>query len=160
MTISVRPASVDDAPRIAHIHVASWRDTYAGVLSAERLAQLSTESRAANWRRTLAGGADVWVATAGDTIVGFASTGPGRGENPPRDLELYAIYQLPDAHGSGTGQALIEASLGDSPAFLWVADPNPRAQAFYRRNGFEPDGETVVLADLDNLTEIRMLRGT
>jgi hypothetical protein len=27
---------------------------------------------------------------------------------------------------------------------LWVADENPRAFAFYRRNGFAPDGATAV----------------
>jgi len=44
------------------------------------------------------------------------------------------------AHGSGAGQALLHAAVGDSPAYLWAADDNPRAEAFYRRNGFDPDG--------------------
>jgi predicted GNAT family N-acyltransferase len=39
---------------------------------------------------------------------------------------------------------------------LWSADPNPRAQAFYRKHGFAPDG--TVQAD-DGLREIRMTRG-
>ena len=44
------------------------------------------------------------------------------------------------AHGSGAGQALFDAAVGDSPAYLWAADDNPRAAAFYRRNGFARDG--------------------
>ncbi|WP_323740571.1 GNAT family N-acetyltransferase [Mumia zhuanghuii] len=38
---------------------------------------------------------------------------------------------------------------------LWVTDPNPRAQAFYRKHGFVPDGATQVQ---DGVREIRMVR--
>ncbi|MCS6582511.1 GNAT family N-acetyltransferase [Curtobacterium citreum] len=37
-------------------------------------------------------------------------------------------------------QALLDTVLADRPASLWVAADNPRAHAFYRRNGFTPDG--------------------
>ena len=39
-------------------------------------------------------------------------------------------------------------------AVLWVADPNPRAQAFYRKHGFVPDGTAQVE---DGVREIRMI---
>jgi predicted GNAT family N-acyltransferase len=39
---------------------------------------------------------------------------------------------------------------------LWVADPNPRAQAFYRKHGFVADGSAQVE---DGVREIRMVRG-
>jgi predicted GNAT family N-acyltransferase len=39
---------------------------------------------------------------------------------------------------------------------LWVADPNPRAQAFYRKHGFVADGAAQVE---DGVREIRMVRG-
>jgi predicted GNAT family N-acyltransferase len=38
---------------------------------------------------------------------------------------------------------------------LWVADPNPRAQAFYRKQGFVADGTVQVE---DGVREIRMIR--
>jgi predicted GNAT family N-acyltransferase len=37
-----------------------------------------------------------------------------------------------------------------------VADPNPRAQAFYRRSGFVADGAAQVQ---DGVREVRMVRG-
>ena len=40
-------------------------------------------------------------------------------------------------------------------AVLWVADPNPRAQAFYRKHGFVPDGTAQVE---EGVREIRMIR--
>jgi predicted GNAT family N-acyltransferase len=39
---------------------------------------------------------------------------------------------------------------------LWVADPNPRAQAFYRKHGFVADGAAQVEG---GVREIRMVRG-
>jgi predicted GNAT family N-acyltransferase len=38
---------------------------------------------------------------------------------------------------------------------LWVADPNPRAQAFYRKQGFAADGAERVD---EGVREIRMIR--
>ncbi|WP_326962174.1 MULTISPECIES: hypothetical protein [unclassified Arthrobacter] len=40
-------------------------------------------------------------------------------------------------------------------AGLWVADLNPRAQAFYRKNGFVADGSVKLE---DNVRELRMVR--
>jgi predicted GNAT family N-acyltransferase len=60
------------------------------------------------------------------------------------------------AHGSGLGAGLLAAVLPqDEEAMLWVADPNPRAQAFYRRHGFLPDGTEKVD---DGVREIRLIR--
>jgi hypothetical protein len=52
---------------------------------------------------------------------------------------------------------LLEAVIDSAePAALWVADPNPRAQAFYRKHGFIADGTAQVE---DGVREIRMVRG-
>lgn len=96
---------------------------------AARIAKIHVEG----WRHTYSHVLD-------GTVVGFAAAGPGRGDDAPADLELYAIYQQLSAHSSGTGRALLDVANGAKPAFLWVAEANPRAQAFYRRNGFNPDG--------------------
>lgn len=138
--LTVRPADVRDADAIAAVHVQAWREAYAHLLPAEFLAALDVDARAARWRGIIAEpGVDVLVATVGDAIVGWASAGPGRGE-APRDRELEGIYVLAAQHGAGVGQALLDAAIGTAPAFLWVADGNARAEAFYRRNGFERDG--------------------
>lgn len=138
--LTVRPADVRDADAIAAVHVQAWREAYAHLLPAEFLAALDVDARAARWRGIIAvPGVDVLVATVGDAIVDWASAGPSRGE-APRDRELEGIYVLAAQHGAGVGQALLDAVIGTVPAFLWVADGNPRAEAFYRRNGFERDG--------------------
>ncbi|WP_233197584.1 N-acetyltransferase [Cryobacterium sp. Y57] len=69
---------------------------------------------------------------------------------------MYVLYAYAGFHGSGVGAALLNAVIDNaSPAALWVADPNPRAQAFYRKHGFFADG--AVKTD-DSVRELRMVR--
>jgi GNAT superfamily N-acetyltransferase len=60
-------------------------------------------------------------------------------------------------HGTGAGRALLEAVADpQEPVALWVADPNPRAQAFYRKHGFVADGAAQAEG---GVREIRMVCG-
>ena len=93
------------------------------------------------WEATLReAGTSTIVAEGPEGIVGFASTTPSTESDAVRPEELAMLYVLESAHGSGAGQALLHAALGDRSASLWVAADNPRVHAFYRRNGFRPDG--------------------
>ena len=131
------------------------------------LAALDPTADVEQWRETVtavtaepARGAFV-VVEVDATVRGFAIAGaprPMEGETLPRDLQLFLIYQDAALHGTGSGQALLDAVLGDRPAFLWTAEDNPRARAFYARNGFLPDGERTVSPEWENLAEIRMVR--
>jgi len=70
---------------------------------------------------------------------------------------LYVLYVYAADHGTGAGLPLLESVLDPAePAALWVADPNPRAQAFYRKHGFAADGTA---RSEDGVREIRMVRG-
>lgn len=161
MTLSVRPAVVDDADALGRVHVQAWRETYAHLLSPGLLESVSAERRAERWRSILSNSPDhaQVVAEIGGEIVGFAASGPARDVISPRELQLYSIYLLAAHQGSGAGQELLDAVLGDEPAYLWVAEDNPRAQAFYRRNRFTLDGERMVdLLEGEPLTQVRMVR--
>jgi GNAT superfamily N-acetyltransferase len=143
-TVTVRRATVDDARGIAEVHVTAWREAYAGRMPADFLASLDVDRRAAGWSRILERGeTDAFVAERDGTIVGWATAGRGRDDDAPRDRELEGIYLLASAYGSGAGQQLLDAAVGDAPAYLWVMDGNGRAEAFYRRNGFTRDGATM-----------------
>jgi GNAT superfamily N-acetyltransferase len=162
-SVSIRKATTADALGIARVHVRSWRESYGHVFSAFLLDGLNVQARAERWRRIIASGLTVWVAEAqtprGERIVGWASAGPARDPNGPAPHELQGIYVLRDHYGTGAGQQLLDAALGDSPAYLWVLADNPRAQAFYRRNGFVPDGTTKVdTFGGEPASEVRMVR--
>lgn len=132
------------------------------VLSAAFLEALDVKARQAMWRRALGSpdrvrlGRAVHVATVDGVVVGFSATRPS--DDGPRPLQLVVLYLLAAHHGSGLGQRLLDAAVGSEPAFLWVAEANPRAQAFYSRNGFVLDGARAVEPDWENLAEVRMIR--
>jgi L-amino acid N-acyltransferase YncA len=140
-TPTVRPALASDAAGIAAVHVQAWREAYAHLMPADFLASLDVERRTNGWTEIIADDVtDVFVALDGTEVVGWASAGPGR-DTAGADLrELEGIYLVGAAYGSGAGQQLLQAAVGAEPAYLWVADGNPRAEAFYRRNGFSRDG--------------------
>ena len=72
-------------------------------------------------------------------------------------LELYAIYVRQAWQGTGVGQALLDASVGNLACSVWVLENNPRAHAFYARNGFVADGKRWFDEHLDSW-EVRLVR--
>jgi GNAT superfamily N-acetyltransferase len=125
------------------VHVRTWQAAYEHVFGAERLAGLDPEARTARWREWLEEGQEAFVAVADDRVVAFAWVGPSR--DPTADAELYAIYALPEAWGTGAGPALMRASVeamraaGYGEAILWVLEANARARRFYEREGWTLD---------------------
>lgn len=160
MTFEIRRATVEDAAGIAHVHVQAWRETYTRLVEPGELDELSEERRAERWAQIIApGDVIVWVAESGTEIIGFASAGMVGHDERPRPLELQSIYLLADQHGSGVGQALLNAAVSDEPAFLFVAADNPRAVRFYERNGFVADGVTESYPLVCTpITSMRMVR--
>lgn len=144
MTISVRPATVDDAPGAAQVHVESWRTTYAGLIPDEVIARHgSYERRVAQWTRTLSNPDPMQamvVADDGGQIVGFAWGGPQRNHDLPYTGELYAIYLLESYQRQGLGTQLTAAvvdhliTAGYDSMLVWVLAANP-ARRFYERLG-------------------------
>ncbi|UVJ40541.1 GNAT family N-acetyltransferase [Arthrobacter sp. CJ23] len=159
--VCVRYARVEDAAEMARVNVLSWRETYRGVMADHVLddpelpatrerfwtAMLSDERYRAN---------SVAVAERDGGMIGIAMAGPTQSPELEWGTHLYVLYVVAAEHGTGAGAALLDTVVGphDSAA-LWVADPNPRAQAFYRKHGFVADG--TVNVD-DGVREIRMVR--
>ena len=158
----VRPARVADAPQMARVNVQGWQETYRGLVPDALLDDPGF--RAARERFWTAALTDeryeanrVAVAERHGGLVGIAMSGPPLDADAAWTRQLYVLYVLAADHGTGTGRELLDAVVppGDT-ASLWVADPNPRAQAFYRKHGFAADG-TARLDD--GVREIRMVRG-
>jgi GNAT superfamily N-acetyltransferase len=141
MDTVVRRAELPDAPAIALVHLATHREAYAEAIGLDLIEQYSLEIREGIWTNSLERGTSkIWVAEREGRIVGFSSSGPPRDDPPVRPLELWTLYLLQSEHGTGAGQALLDAAVADKPASLWVLAQNPRARRFYERNGFVLDG--------------------
>ncbi len=137
-----------DAAPLARLHLDVWDDAYRGLLPDALLDARRTDApaRVGRWRERL--GPDqpptvVAETTGGVTrLLGFASAGPSRDDPAPAPRELWALYVRAAWWGAGVGHALATEVLGDADASLWVLEGNERALAFYRRQGFVPDGAT------------------
>lgn len=158
MSTTLRPATPADAPRLAQIHVTSWRETYLGLIPDDLLdrmtnpAMLELERRQAQWATTVQDTRQiVTVAELNGEPVAFCSAGslrPHPAIQPPYDAELYTLYALRAAHGHGLGRALLTHTLsalrgrGHRGMALWVLDVNPTRQ-FYRHLGGSELGEKI-----------------
>jgi GNAT superfamily N-acetyltransferase len=143
----IRPARLEDAPRIAETHVASWVRAYQGIIPAEVLAQQSIDRRLVQWNavipalRIVPDRQTVLVAVDGEAIPrGVIHGGAVRDVKSVQDAEVYAIYLHPSAQGMGLGSRLFGhmAAWLEERGFrslrLWVLEQNP-ARAFYEQTG-------------------------
>jgi ribosomal protein S18 acetylase RimI-like enzyme len=162
----IRPALIEDADDYVRTHIELTNVTYAHRAPPEfarnrradhdrRIEEFVNELREAAEASAVGRepGRQHWVAVNPlGTIVGVASAGVGiepweaehLGEAwtpPATDRVLSHLYLAPGTHGSGLAQDMLARALpGGRPAYLWAFDDNRRAAAFYRKNGFTPDG--------------------
>ncbi len=157
--ISVRAARVEDIKAMARVHVASWQETYRGLVPDAVLDDPGfPAARERQWLITLTD--QRWaahrtaVAEHRGPLVGLAMAGPS--DDEPDLMHLYVLYLLAAHHGSGAGTDLLHAVIDpDKATTLWVAERNPRAQAFYRKHGFTLDGGSKVEG---GVLDLRMVR--
>src|SRR3712207_5388338 len=147
---------------MARVNVRCWQETYRGLVSDALLDDPGfLAARERFWTAALTDERyrenRVAVAERDGELVGIVMSGPPLDADVACARQLYVLYVYAADHGTGAGRALLEAVLDpeDSVA-LWVADPNPRAQAFYRKHGFVADGTVQVEG---GGREIRMVRG-
>ena len=154
----LRPVTLDDADEYVRCHVDCLAETYATIMPPafveehrRDLADQITSTREA-WRasavepepRTAA-----WLARdRAGTVVGIARSGPGTQQwerdlgAPPTTVpfQLHHLYTRQRTHGTGLGRRLLGTAVDDRPTYLWILHGNARADRFYRREGFGPDG--------------------
>jgi ribosomal protein S18 acetylase RimI-like enzyme len=138
----IRTATIDDAPAIAQVHVASWRSTYRTLLPSDFLDSLTEANYADRWRRFIGEGSSrVYVLEDEGVLVGFASGGRERAGETGYTGELYAIYILDGSQRRGHGRELVRAvvdglrEMGLDDMIIWVLRDNQAARLFYERLG-------------------------
>ncbi len=149
---SVRLALPAEANEIGEIQVAAWRNSYAGLLPADVLADLNPAQFAAQWRAALIAPGEarnrVMVALAGRTLVGFAAITPSDDPDadPRRDALIAELAVKPEATRAGHGSRLLNAVVdtvradGFGRVTVWVNATDDVLRAFYTEAGWAPDG--------------------
>ena len=164
--IGVRRARPVDAAAIGAVHVAAWRNAYAGLLPDAYLAGLSAARHTAGYDAAIRRGAGVFVAVASGRdlpegarvgVVGFATV--GRARTALADGEVETLYVLDDWRDRGIGRRLMRAGAshllaeGCRTAFLWVLRDNPN-RWFYERLGGRMVAESVTCVAATDLRQV------
>ena len=158
---SVRPARRSDAEALAAVTLASWREQYAAVLPAAASA-LDDAALVERWADALgaAVGSAVYVACAGDDVVGLAVVAPASdpdlddaGAGASGAAEVAELVVRPGATREGHGSRLLAAAVdhareqGRTAVVVWCGTGDDARRAFLESAGLAPDGATRTLDD-------------
>jgi diamine N-acetyltransferase len=154
IAISIRRPSVADARMIKDLAVRTFHDAFWETNSPENMESYMDQAFALDkLQEEMADPqATFLVAEVEGEAVGYAKIYAG---SPPECVrhrpaqEIVRLYVDRRFHGSGVARALMDACLDEAAragcrgVFLGVWELNPRAQAFYRKYGFEIVGDHV-----------------
>ena len=169
--VSVRVGWTADAPGIAALQVASWREQLAGVVPDEALDELDEAQFTATWHASLSRPEDarnrVLVALERNSLRGFAVTtpSPDPDSDPIADGEVAELVVAAGHRGSGHGSRLLQACVDTLRAdrfvraTCWVVSSDDARRRFLAEAGWAPDGAHREL-DLtgDGTTRLRQVR--
>ena len=137
------PPGPADAEALGQTHVASWRETYRGLLPDAYLARMSQELHTRRFARVLMHPRpdDVTLAAADRRgIVGYAQGGPSR-RGQSGEAEVATLYLLKSAQNRGLGARLLTetaralAARGATSLVVSVLRDNVAARGFYEHLG-------------------------
>ena len=167
--IAIRPAVAEDAASLAGFGARTFRETFGADNTPENMA-LYVE---ANYRpeRQEAELRDPGIITLlvedGRRLAGFVQLreGPAPDSIPAEEpIEIWRFYVDRAWHGRGVAQSLMMASLEAAmtrrarTVWLCVWERNLRAQAFYRKCGFEDRGAKEFMLGQDRQIDRVMMR--
>jgi ribosomal protein S18 acetylase RimI-like enzyme len=141
VAIAIRTARGEDAPAIAAVHEAAWRETYRGIIPGRELERMISRRGPAWWREAVDRGARILLIDVADTIAGYASCGRSRVATLPHEGEIFELYLRPEYLGLGFGSRLFRAARKDLAGrgyvglVVWSLAGNERACAFYEQMG-------------------------
>lgn len=140
MTISTRPATVNDAACVANSHVKSWQSAYQGIISQAYLDAINFEKHKIFWKSNFSNLTDNRIAIVlcnKNKVIGFVM-----GEPKNADMcFLHALYIHPEHTGKSYGVHLMNAfkqaciTKGYKTLNCGVLTENVNARKFYEKNG-------------------------
>jgi ribosomal protein S18 acetylase RimI-like enzyme len=165
----IRRGTIADAELLAEVGARTFADTFAADNTAEDMANYLVQSFSIEQQSAELSDPTVTflIAEIDHRVAGYAklqlSPAPAcvSGPNP---IELSRLYVLEDWIGRGVAQVLMDecfaAAQKASRQTMWLGvwERNTRAQAFYRKVGFETVGTQSFQLGLDQQTDFVMMR--
>ena len=141
----LRPGTLDDAPAVAEVHLASRRAAAMppSVHADPEFLPFLTDRMATD---------EGWVAEVDGEVVGYLRMTP---------TWLDDLYVAPEHAGQGIGSALLDVAKARRPDgfSLWVFEMNAPARAFYARHGLVEREHTDGRDNEEQSPDLRMSWG-
>lgn len=149
--IAYADAVPEDGPELDAMARATWLETFRHSASAEDIARYLAGAYGADGelRRDLGDPGHAFrIAREAGRIVGYAKLGAPRADYAePGALQLSQLYVVPNRHGAGIADGLMDwttdtaRARGATALLLTVWEHNPRAIRFYRKRGWVHVGD-------------------
>jgi ribosomal protein S18 acetylase RimI-like enzyme len=152
----LRPALPEDVEPLAALKLETFRETFLDGFGIPyppadlALFEAASYSPAAVAGELADGERKNWVVEADGRLIAYAQVGPCKLPHPEvrqGEGELYQVYVRADAQGLGLGKRLLTTALdhlaATRPGSIWLGvwSGNHKAQAVYRKIGFDKVGE-------------------
>ena len=146
--VTVRLATVEDAPAVADLYTAARVDAVPQMPPA---LHTNAEDRAHLAAQLAEPDVEVWVAESDGEIVGFAQCTP---------TFLDGLYVTPERKGQGIGSLLLDVVDATHPDGyeLWVFESNDGARRLYGRRGLVVVERTDGSGNEEKAPDLRMAR--
>ena len=122
-----------------YVHWKSWHETYTGLMPDDYLKNITLEKcikMAHKWPQ------NTFLLKVNHKTVGFSCI--GKSSDTKDANEVIAIYLLKEYHGQKLGYALLNETVSrfsdNAKIVLWVLKGNDKAIDFYKRFGFDFNG--------------------
>jgi ribosomal protein S18 acetylase RimI-like enzyme len=142
--VETRDAGVDDVRGIQNVVRTTWDHTYRESIPDGVRKEFISQAYSEDSIRHRMEANVFLVASHNGSVVGFADFR----SRSSTEVELAAIYVLPELQGRGIGTRLLQAGIGRFPLskslVLQVEQDNTRAQRFYEAHGFRHEGDHAV----------------
>jgi diamine N-acetyltransferase len=157
---TIRPALPGDAAALAELGARTFRDAFEADNTPEDMALYLASNYGPDLQSAELRNAGIVTLLAEDEsrLAGYAQLREGPAPDcvrGPRPIELWRFYVERAWQGRGVAQRLMTAAIeaagarGAGTMWLSVWERNHRAQAFYRKTGFEDRGERAFILGTD-----------
>ncbi|QED47947.1 GNAT family N-acetyltransferase [Cytobacillus dafuensis] len=158
MDFFIRKMTVEDIPQVQKVAKTSWNHTYDGIIPKDIQENFLKSAYNDEMMKRRIDQSFIYVSEVDGEIVGFANFSPVKED---RQMELGAIYLLPDYQGKGIGSALLHEGIKHakdvSQVFINVEKDNKIGKAFYDAKGFKLVSEFEENFDGHLLNTVKMV---
>jgi diamine N-acetyltransferase len=166
-TVKITVVSPSDLEQLQKIAISTFKEAFSiGNSEKNMKTYLETKFSLKQLAAELSdGNSSFYFAKHEDQIVGYLKLNFGRSQTELKDenaLEIERIYVLKEFHGKKVGQLLydkaIEVAHEKKVNYMWLGvwENNPRAIAFYRKNGFIEFDKHIFQFGHEEQTDIMM----